>query len=78
MMHVHSNNFTPMAQAALEAKLIASLQDVNHVSVFATGYDQTGAPLVHRTSGGHDGALVIHPTTGAPHYFLFHFATQSF
>jgi hypothetical protein len=75
---VHSTDFTPTAQATLEAKLLASLQGVNHVTVFATGYDQTGAHLVHRNSGGHDGALVIHPTTGAPHYFLFHFATQAF
>jgi hypothetical protein len=79
MFAVHSEDFTPIPQATLEAKLIAMLASINHVSVFATGYsDSTGAHLVHRNGSGHDGALVLHPTTGAPHYLLFHFATQSF
>ena len=75
---VHASDFTAMTPTALSAAVSAALASVNHISVFATAYGPTGAHLVHRNGHEADGALVIHPTTGSPHYFLFHFGNQSF
>jgi hypothetical protein len=34
--------------------------------------------LVHRNGGGHDGAVVVNPTSPSPTWLLFHFANQIF
>ncbi len=58
--------------------LIASLANVNHISVFATGYGPTGIHLVHRKGGGADGAIIADPLGANPHFYVFRFATDSF
>ena len=73
-----SADFGAMTSAGLEQRLLSELADVNHLSVYATGYGPTGAHLVHRNRTGQDGALVLHPLSAAPRYLLFRFASQRF
>ena len=77
---VHSGNFTPYPEAQLVTMLQSLLADVDHISVYATGYPGgDGAHLVHRNGrGGSDGALVLHPLAASSPVLLFHFATQNF
>jgi len=49
----------------------------NHISIYATGYDNTGAHLVHRDNG-QDGAIVTHVLSAVPHVRVFRFTDQSF
>ena len=71
---IHSSAFaTTSAQS-----LIAALANVNHISVFATGYGPTGAHLVHRKGNGNDGAIIANPLGSAPHFFVFRFSSDSF
>jgi hypothetical protein len=71
---IHSTAFaTTSAQA-----LMAALANVNHISVFATGYGPTGVHLVHRKGNGNDGAIVAHPTSATPYFFVFRFAADAF
>jgi hypothetical protein len=60
------------------ATLEQRLSSANHVSIFASGYGPDGAHLVHRNSGGRDGAIVLNPLSAQPRYLVFRFATQSF
>jgi hypothetical protein len=75
---MHSGDFVATAKAALVARLEADLADVNHISIYGTGYGPDGVHLIHREGGGHDGALVLRPLSGAPYFLLFHFADQTF
>jgi hypothetical protein len=78
-LKVASGDFTQTPRAQLASTIDAALNTANHISVFATPYvGGTGGDKVHRTSGGGDGAVVINPTTSAPHFLLFHFSTQTF
>ncbi len=71
---VHSGVFaTTNAQSLMNA-----LANVNHISVFATGYGATGVHLVHRKGNGNDGAIVANPLGAEPHFFVFRFSTDSF
>lgn len=53
--------------------LAHELDQVNHISVFATGYGPTGVHLVHRNGNDHDGALVLNPLSSKPRYVAFRF-----
>ena len=75
---LHASSFTSKTPAELDTLLLQELAPANHISVYGTGYGPTGMHLIHRKYPGEDGAVVIRPTTGTPHYFVFHFATQSF
>jgi hypothetical protein len=75
---VTSGSFTEENQTQLTQLVDSALANANHVSIFTTGFDGTGGHLIHRQGGGHDGAIVINPTTSSPTYLLFHFTTQSF
>ncbi|HEV7558107.1 MAG TPA: hypothetical protein VGO00_21715 [Kofleriaceae bacterium] len=55
----------------------AELGTTNHISIYATGYDDTGAHLVHRNNG-QDGAIVTHVMSAIPHVRVFRFTDQSF
>lgn len=78
-LKVTSGDFTQTPRAQLAPMIDTALKTANHISVFATPYlGGTGGDKVHRTSGGGDGAVVINPTTSAPHFLLFHFVTQTF
>jgi hypothetical protein len=74
---VHSGSFTATAQAKLAQQLTTELNDVNHISIFGTGYDSSGLHLIHRNKGN-DGAIVVRPLSAAPRALLFHFGDQTF
>ncbi len=74
----HDTDFTAIPEDTLAQMLSTELADVNHISVFMTGYGPTGGHDVHRQGSGEDGAIVIRPLSALPHILLFHFATQSF
>ena len=71
---IHSTIFKTTSATAL----MAALENVNHISVYATGYGPTGAHLVHRQSNNRDGAIVADPLGATPHYFVFRFSTDAF
>ena len=75
---LHSGDFVSMSKSALVQKITEALAGANHVSIFATGYGGAGVHLVHRNGGGRDGAVVLRPLSGSPHYLMFHFADQTF
>jgi hypothetical protein len=75
---LHSGDFTSYSQSQLRQMLTDELAQVNHISVFATGYGPTGIHDVHRNGGGHDGAIVIHPLSSPSHLLFFHFSNQTF
>ena len=72
---VHSTAF---ASADVEAAVTAALAGANHITVYAVGYATDGIHDVHRNAGGHDGAIVVNPTTATAHYVLFRFSDQTF
>lgn len=75
---VHATSFVAEPKADLSATIASRLVVGAKVSVFGQGYTTgDGAHDIHRTKGGHDGALVVDPT-GSPSYVLFAFADQSF
>ena len=81
---LHSSSFRGQSQANLERTLTTAFASANHVSIYATRYARSGVHLVHRARrpdvGGRqlDGAIVLRPTTGNPHYLLFSFPDQRF
>ncbi len=63
------------------ARVAAPIELGASIAVYATssgGSYAHSAHLVHRTGGGHDGALVIDPTGANPTWYLFAFADQTF
>jgi hypothetical protein len=78
-LDVHSTSFTSMTQANLVAKVTSEITLGSKVSFFATSMDEpTSAHLVHRNLTNQDGAIVLGPDTGSPHYLLFRFSDQTF
>jgi hypothetical protein len=75
---LHSSSFTMSTPDVIQQRLIAALTNVNHISIFATGYGPGGAHLVHRQGGGRDGAVFLEPLSPKAHAFVFHFDTQTF
>ena len=71
---IHSTIFkTTDAQTFID-----DMATVNHISVFATGYDDTGAHLVHRQGNSYDGAVITDPIGTSPHFYVFRFDTDTF
>lgn len=79
---VHSSAFTDMNQADLVAKITSEIDLGAKISVFATSsgasYEPDSAHLVHRNAINADGAIVVRPDSGNPHWLLLRFAEQSF
>lgn len=75
---LHSTDFTAVNETAIAQHVEQILANVNHISVFATKYSNGGAHLVHRNGNGNDGALVLYPLSGQPHFVMFSFPNQSF
>jgi hypothetical protein len=75
---VHDTDFTATPLQTLAQTIADRLVNVNHISVFATGYGADGADLVHRNGSSHDGAIVTEPLSATPHALMFHFSNQSF
>jgi hypothetical protein len=71
---VHADD---IATSASVTAIEADLATTNHISIYATGYDDTGAHLVHRNNG-FDGAIVTHVLSDVPHVRMFRFTDQSF
>lgn len=71
---VHSDDIvTPLSMTEVDADLAAT----NHITIYGTGFDPTGAHLIHRNNGA-DGAIVTHPLSSPPHVRMFRFSNQSF
>ena len=75
---LHDTDFTSIDKATATQQVETFLATANHVSVFATGYGDDGAHLVHRNGDGNDGALIINPLSETPQYLVFHFPEQTF
>jgi hypothetical protein len=75
---VHAADFTATPLAVLSKTIADRLVNVNHISVFGTGYGPDGADLIHRNGSSHDGAIVTEPLSATPHVLMFHFSNQSF
>lgn len=77
-MGVHSTDLPLMTKTEIVSALQSDLATANHISIYATTYGSDGAHLVHRNSGGHDGAIVTEPLSTPSHVRLFSFSDQSF
>jgi hypothetical protein len=76
---VHSDAFVDMTEDDVVAKITSEIDLGARISVFATSAGEpTSAHLVHRNLTNQDGAIVVRPESGAPHYLLIRFAEQSF
>jgi hypothetical protein len=75
---LHEADFTVGTPTALAAELTDELATVNHISIFATAYDETGVHLVHRNSGGRDGVIVTQPLSSPAHVRMYAFSDQTF
>jgi len=76
-LRVHAASFTPLELDALAARIYDAIPVGAKISVYATGFDATGAHDVHRRGSGSDGAIVLDPDT-SPRWLLFHFDNQTF
>lgn len=75
---VHSTDMTQQPRAQIASEITADLANVNHISIFGTGYGPDGAHLIHRDGGGHDGLIVTNPLSSPSHLRLFSFTNQAF
>jgi hypothetical protein len=74
---IHADDFTSATPAQLASELIAELEAVNHISIYGTGYSESGAHLIHRNNGL-DGALVTRPLSSPPRVRMYRFSNQTF
>ena len=77
-LNLHASDFTDIPQSTLAPEIENMLASANHISVFATKYNNSGVHLVHRNGSGNDGAIIIDPLSANPQYLVFHFSNQSF
>jgi hypothetical protein len=76
---LHASALTLTSPPVVRSRVIAALAAANHISVFGTGYPGSdGAHLIHRSPGGHDGALVVNPTAPKARVLAFRFASDAF
>jgi hypothetical protein len=75
---VHSTDLPLEPSSQIVTELDTDLATVNHITVFATGYGNDGAHLVHRNGNGHDGLIVTQPLSSPSHARMFSFSDQSF
>lgn len=75
---IHDADFAAGNQATLEREVEAAVASANHISVFATAYNHSGAHLVHRQGKKNDGAIFLDPLSATPHVLAFHFSNQTF
>jgi hypothetical protein len=74
---VTSSDLTELTPTDAPTIVAGVLANVNHISVFGTGYGPTGMHLIHYESGT-DGALVVGPLSATPQMLLFRFASDHF
>ena len=75
---VHAPDLALGTKASLVAEFMTDLANVNHISVYATGYGPDGAHLVHRNGFGHDGLIITQPLSTPSHVRFLSFTSQSF
>lgn len=76
---LHSTMFQPMKEADLVAKVTSEIELGAHISIFGTSQgEHDSAHLIHRNVTNADGAIVVGPDSGHPHYLLFRFDEQQF
>jgi hypothetical protein len=75
---LHSADLTLEPRSQIAAELTADLANVNHISIFGTGYGPDGAHLIHRNGSGHDGLVVTNPLSTPAHLRMFSFTDQAF
>jgi hypothetical protein len=77
---LHAPQFTGQDPSTLSANLVTELAQVNHVSIFGTGYTtDNGCHDVHyHGGGGQDGALFLDPLSPKAEGLFFRFSTDSF
>jgi hypothetical protein len=77
-MGVHSTDLPPRPSTQNASELTASLANVNHISIFATGYGPEGVHLVHRNFGGRDGLIITDPLSAPVRARMFAFSNEPF
>lgn len=75
---VHSTDLPLEPRSQIASEVTADLANVNHISIFGTGYGPDGAHLIHRNGGGHDGMIVMTPLSSPSHVRMFSFTSQAF
>ena len=75
---VHAADLPLATSAQLVTAMMSDLATANHISVFATGYGNDGAHLVHRTVQSRDGLIVTQPLSRPAHVRMFAFSNQTF
>ncbi len=75
---VHSGDLPLEPRSQIASEVTADLANVNHISIFGTGYGPDGAHLIHRNGGGHDGLIVMNPLSSPSHVRMFSFTNQAF
>lgn len=75
---VHSTDIPNRPSSQITSEMTAELANVNHISIFGTGYSGEGAHLIHRTFSGRDGMIVTQPLSTPSNARLFSFSNQAF
>lgn len=76
---LHSTALTLTTPSAIRQRVETVLASANHIAVYGYGYTGSdGAHLIHRSAGGHDGALIINPLASKAHVIAFRFANDTF
>jgi hypothetical protein len=77
-LNLHAPVFAASSATAQRTHLEAILANVNHIVIYATAYDPTGAHLVHREGSDRDGAIILDPLAPTPHVVAFRFTQDTF
>lgn len=77
-LHAKQSPFAGTAQEALVRRVVHAIALDAPVAVYAGTSGGDSAHLVHRNSGGDDGAIVLAPDGPKPTFLLFHFDNQAF
>ena len=74
---ISSADLTKLSPSAASSTVEQALANVNHISVYGTGYSANGMHLIHYQSGS-DGAVVLEPLSATPQFLLFRFSSDTF
>lgn len=76
---LRSTDFSPMTTSQLVQTLQAELSQVNHISVFGSGYGPDGMHNVHFQEGySYDGAIILRPLSSNARQLFFRFTPDVF
>jgi hypothetical protein len=77
-LHAKQAPFASTPQETLVRRVVDAIALDAHVAVYAGTSGGDSAHLVHRSSGGDDGAIVLDPEGPKPTFLVFHFDNQAF